>query len=420
METPTSRGTSVFSNLVLGLLVIAVIFLLGINFMNRAGQTDRSVHHALPSAQTAHAVNEDSLGIRPYQPSSLPDSLHDQITTSRRNAIVRAIERIEPAVVSITITQIVKQRIFPSIFDDPIFRNFFPELRRREYQRKVYGLGSSVIVSEDGYILTNEHVIKNAEEIIVTLTNGEQINGKLIGSDPRFDLAVIKIGGQKFPHAFLGNSNDLIIGEWAIAIGNPFGFVLDKSKPTVTVGVISASNRDFESSLGERLYKDMIQTDAAINRGNSGGPLVNSNGEVIGINTIIFTGGQYSEGSIGIGFAIPINKAKKVMSELLRYGRIRDFWTGISIQNVDRLIAQSLDLSSTDGAIVSQVDPDSPGEEAGLRVGDIIVQVNTTPVKDADDVIDSFAEGQVGDMYRLSVQRKGKLRTVEIELKETQ
>lgn len=417
MKTRGAAGTSTVRTFMVGLTIIAVLLLLGINLINLDGQRKHRVSQYLSPPETTRPVDAETLQSGMNSEMVTGESLQDEITLSRRNAIVRAVEKIEPTVVGITITQIIRTRLFPSIFDDPLFRHFFPEFRR-EYQRKVYGLGSGVIVTKDGYILTNEHVIENAQEIVVTLTNGDQMTGTLIGSDPRLDLAVIKIEGTQFHHAILGDSDDLIIGEWAIAIGNPFGFVLDKSHPTVTVGVISAVDRDFESRPGERMYKDMIQTDAAINQGNSGGPLVNSNGEVIGINTFIFTGGQYSEGSIGIGFAIPIKKAKRILNELLRYGRIRDFWTGISIQDVDWLIGQSLDLESTDGAIVSQVDSDSPGQEAGLQVGDIIVEVNSQQVKDADDVINVFAEGQVGDIYTLIVQRKGKARTIQLELQE--
>lgn len=417
MENHRYEGASTLRVLLLGLVVLVIAGFLGLNIMNQGREPDQYDHVQFPPAGTTHSLSAETLQTGTVTQRPDFDSLQDEITATRRNAIVRAIEEVEPAVVSITITQIIRTRLFPSIFDDPLFRHFFPEFRR-EYQRKVYGLGSGVIVNADGYILTNEHVIENAQEMVVTLTNGEQTKARLIGSDSRLDLAVIKIDGGGFPAAELGDSDDLIIGEWAIAIGNPFGFVLDKSNPTATVGVISAINRDFESSPGERMYKDMIQTDAAINQGNSGGPLVNSNGVVVGINTFIFTGGRYAGGSIGIGFAIPINKAKKVMNELLTYGRIRDFWTGISIQDVDWLIGQSLDLESTDGAIISQVDTGSPGEEAGLRVGDIIIEVNSLKVKDADDVIDAFAEGQVGDLYTLKVQRKEKKRTIRLELKE--
>jgi len=400
--------------LILGATALCAFILLGINALDRRTRNGSEPTNAAPAAEPAYYTTAHA---QQTQRAEASGTAQQDITSSRRNAIVRAVEQVEPAVVSITVTQIIQTRLFPSIFDDPFLRHFFPEFRRN-YQRKVYGIGSGFIINEDGYILTNEHVIENAQEIMVTLTSGKQVKAKVVGADSRLDVALLRIDEENLPYAVLGDSDDLIIGEWAIAIGNPFGFVLDKSKPTVTIGVISAFHRDFESRLQERIYKDMIQTDAAINQGNSGGPLVNSNGEVIGINTFIFTGSQYSEGSIGIGFAIPINKAKKVTDELLRYGRIRDFWTGISIQNVDWLIAQSLDLESTDGAIISQIDSGSPGEEAGLQVGDIIKQVNGEKVENTDDVIRAFAEGQVGDVYTLAIQRKGRELEMKLELKE--
>ena len=400
--------------LVLGIIIIAVSIFVGISTIGRKSDPKLPTFNSM---RYSHSVNSDSSRSDRTFKDDTANNFDNEITNSRRNAIVRAVEKVEPAVVSITVTQIIRTRLFPSIFDDPFLRHFFPEFRR-EYQRKVYGIGSGFLISENGYVLTNEHVIENAQEIVITHTNGKQVKATVVGSDPRLDVALLKIDESNLPHVVMGDSDDLIIGEWAIAIGNPFGFVLDKSKPTVTIGVISAFHRDFESHPGERVYKDMIQTDAAINQGNSGGPLVNSNGEVIGVNTFIFTGGQYSEGSIGIGFAIPINKAKKVADELLRFGRIRDFWTGISIQNIDWLIAQSLDLQSTDGAIISQIEPGSPGETAGLQVGDIIQKVNTKIVKDTDDVIGAFAKGQVGEIYTLTIQRKGKEQVAHLRLEE--
>ena len=414
MEQNSHKRLPRFRALIFGALIIVASILIGLNTIGRKNDSGLPV---LDSNEILQTVHLDSSRFRETSETEPPISHEDEITNSRRNAIVRAVERVEPAVVSITVTQIIRTRLFPSIFDDPFLRHFFPEFRR-EYQRRVYGIGSGFLISDDGYILTNEHVIENAQEIMVTFTDGTQSKAKVVGSDSRLDVAMLKIDDENLPYVTLGDSDDLIIGEWAIAIGNPFGFVLDKSKPTVTIGVVSAVQRDFESRPGERVYKDMIQTDAAINQGNSGGPLVNSNGEVIGINTFIFTGGHYSEGSIGIGFAIPINKAKKVADELLQFGRIRDFWTGISIQNIDWLIAQSLDLQSTDGAIISQIEPDSPGKIAGLQVGDIIQEVNNKIIQDTDDVIDAFAEGQVGDVYRLTIQRRGEKKTILLKLEE--
>ncbi len=272
-------------------------------------------------------------------------------------------------------------------------------------------MGSGFIIDKEGHILTNEHMVEDATQIVVNLPDGRQFPGKIQGSDPITDLAVLKIEAKDLPVAPLGDSDDMIIGEWAIAIGNPFGFLISDSKPTVTVGVISAVNRDFEPR-GGHVYQGMIQTDAAINPGNSGGPLVNAVGEVIGINTFIFT---ESGGSLGIGFAIPINTAKKVIRELLRYGRVRQIWTGLRVQRVDRLIAQSLGLPQAEGVIISHIDQRSPGEKAGLKVGDVITEVDGHLVRDEKEIREVFYTAQVGDEFKLTVWREGK--TLEKRLK---
>lgn len=272
-------------------------------------------------------------------------------------------------------------------------------------------MGSGFIIDKEGHILTNEHMVEDATQIVVNLPDGRQFPGKIQGSDPITDLAVLKIEAKDLPVAPLGDSDDMIIGEWAIAIGNPFGFLISDSKPTVTVGVISAVNRDFEPR-GGHVYQGMIQTDAAINPGNSGGPLVNAVGEVIGINTFIFT---ESGGSLGIGFAIPINTAKKVIRELLRYGRVRQIWTGLRVQRVDRLIAQSLGLPQAEGVIISHIDQRSPGEKAGLKVGDVITEVDGHLVRDEKEIREVFYTAQVGDEFKLNVWREGK--TLEKRLK---
>jgi len=346
-------------------------------------------------------------GLRAGPPSYEADSL---LYSSRRNAIVRAAQKVGPAVVSISVTQIRVYRRSPFLFSDPFIDQFFPELRR-EYRQRIKSMGSGFIIDKEGHILTNEHMVEDATQIVVNLPDGRQFPGKIQGSDPITDLAVLKIEAKDLPVAPLGDSDDMIIGEWAIAIGNPFGFLISDSKPTVTVGVISAVNRDFEPR-GGHVYQGMIQTDAAINPGNSGGPLVNAVGEVIGINTFIFT---ESGGSLGIGFAIPINTAKKVIRELLRYGRVRQIWTGLRVQRVDRLIAQSLGLPQAEGVIISHIDQRSPGEKAGLKVGDVITEVDGHLVRDEKEIREVFYTAQVGDEFKLNVWREGK--TLEKRLK---
>jgi len=246
------------------------------------------------------------------------NNANDDITRSRRNIITETVKKVSPAVVGINVIEIQQYRDpLGSFFDDPFFRQFFGD--RRSRTREVKELGSGYIISPEGYIVTNDHVAGNASRITVTLTDGISYDAELIGSDPVSDIALLKIDGDNFPYVEPGNSDEIIIGEWAIALGNPFGLFEVNDKPTVTVGVISATGMNLEP-INDRYYLNMIQTDAAINGGNSGGPLVNSLGEVIGMNTLIFTAG--SQGNIGLSFAIPINKVKSIIEELKDTGKI--------------------------------------------------------------------------------------------------
>lgn len=309
-------------------------------------------------------------------------SVEDQITSSRQNAIVQAAQKIGPAVVSISVVQVrvVRERPFISPFGDDFWDSFF---RPREYKQKVYSIGSGFIINPAGYILTNAHVVSGADQLMVTLTSGEEYEGKLLGLDEASDLAVVKLDAENLPSATLGNSDDLIIGEWAIAIGNPFGYLLDDPNPTVTVGVISAVNRDIKREKGQvQIYRKMIQTDAAINPGNSGGPLVNAQGEVIGINTFIFT---TSRGSEGIGFAIPISRAKTLLSDLIEFGKVIPAWIGLRVQEVNPILAQSLELEKAEGVIVSDVEKDSPAEKAGLKTKDVVIGVDDQRIRSLSD-----------------------------------
>jgi len=298
------------------------------------------------------------------------------ISSSRQNAITRAVESVSPAVVGINVLKI-ERYVQRSLFDDdPFWQMFFPP---RTYQQKVKSLGSGFLISPDGYILTNEHVIDNASEIVVTTTAGRQYKAKVVGSDYVYDVALLKIEGSSFPFIVLGNSDDIIIGEWVIALGNPFGLFDISAKPTVTVGVVSATDMDFKGELqvGGKSYTGMIQTDAAINGGNSGGPLVNSLGQCIGINTFIISGSSYEKTSVGIGFAIPINRVKKLLPELKKIGKIdRISHIGIEVDNINLLVARMLNISPGDGVIVSRVSKDGPAKANGIKKGDVIVGVN--------------------------------------------
>jgi serine protease Do len=341
-----------------------------------------------------------------YKNASYQDKseLNDEITKSRKNILTETVKNVSPAVVGINVTQIQQyQDPFNSFFDDPFFRQFFGN--RGTYSQKVKGLGSGFIISSDGYVLTNDHVAGNATEITVTMTNGKHYKAKIIGSDPVTDICLLKIDERNLPYISFGNSDDVIIGEWVIALGNPFGLFDLNDKPTVTVGVISATGMNLEP-LNNRYYLNMLQTDAAINGGNSGGPLANSLGEIIGMNTLIFTGGSGAQGSIGLGFAIPINKIKRIIDELKDSGKIdRDFDIGLRIQSLDESIANYYNLSDTRGVIITQVIPRSTASKSGLKVGDVILQVDEYKINNEQTLIGVFQEFRTGQTISIKILR---------------
>jgi len=346
--------------------------------------------------------------------TAFKDNLNDDITNSRRNIITKTVELVSPAVVGINVIEIRQVRDpFSYFFDDPFFRQFFGD--RRTNSRRVQGLGSGFIISPDGYIITNDHVAGNATEITVTLTDGSHHQAKIIGTDPTSDICLLKIEGSNFPYIDLGDSEDIIIGEWVIALGNPFGLFDLNDKPTVTVGVISALGMNLEP-INNRFYLNMIQTDAAINGGNSGGPLVNSLGEVIGMNTLIFTAGG-AQGNIGLGFAIPINKVRKIVSELKAKGSIdRDFQIGMRIQTIDEAIARYYNLSSSRGVIVTRITPGSPAEKSDIRVGDIITEVESFKINNENTLYGVFQEFRTDQTITLRIVRDNKELTKRMKL----
>jgi serine protease Do len=333
-----------------------------------------------------------------------PGSAEEDLFGSRRNAIVRASAAIGPAVVTVSVlrSQIVEGPAFPQ---REFFSPFFQNLRRRYWQR-VQSIGSGVIVRDDAIVVTNYHVVSGAQAIKITLADGREFQARYLGGEELYDLAFLQIvtEGESVPVANLGTSDNLLIGEWAIAIGNPFGYLLDDPHPTVTAGVVSAVGRDIlaEQEGSDTIYKDMIQTDAAINPGNSGGPLVNAVGEVVGINTFIFS---QSGGSHGIGFAIPIDTVDRVMHEILEYGEVREVWIGVRIQEIPATLAESLELSSTDGVIVASVDEGSPAEHAGLARGDVILRIGTERVRNFEDARRALYGRLVDDVLEFEVQR---------------
>jgi serine protease Do len=337
------------------------------------------------------------------------DSLNDLLTHSRKNAVTDAVAKTSPAVVGINVTEVRKVQYRDPIFDDPIFQRFFgfrSEPRYRNYE--VQGLGSGFIISPDGYILTNHHVAGEASKIVVTMTNGEKYDAEIIGSDRITDVALLKIKGENFPYIKFGNSEDIMTGEWVIAMGNPFGLFNINTKPTVTVGVIS--NHGVSLFYDNKVYKDMIQTDAAISSGNSGGPLINALGEVIGMNTVIFSTAQDQKGagSIGIGFAIPINRIKKVIDLLIKDKTInRNFALGMEVREVDDRIARYLSTNIKEGVVIFSIKRGSPAEDAGLEPGDIIVQLDGNPIMKLDDYFINIYDGIAGQYIDVTVNRNG-------------
>ncbi len=336
---------------------------------------------------------------------------------SRKTAIVEAAQRVGPSVVTISVvqTRMVQSVPFGTEFFEPFFRDMIPSYRYRE---QIPSMGSGFIISSKGYVLTNEHVVRGAEKITVILADGRSFTGKVLGSHPQYDLAIVKIEGERLPVAPLGTSEDLMIGEWAIAIGNPFGFLLNDTQPTVTAGVISATRRDIKAgSTSGGIYKNMIQTDAAINPGNSGGPLVNASGEVIGVNTFIFT---KSGGSEGIGFAIPIDATKRVVDELIRYGKVRNVWIGVGTWDITPYLAERLGTKDPNGLYIASVEKGSPADKAGAKVGDIIRKVNGVPISDVNEAYRALFGANVGDTITLTCERDGKLAAFRLVLEEAQ
>lgn len=316
--------------------------------------------------------------------------------SQRRSPVVMAVEKMSPAVVNISIVVKEKASPFFPFGREDFFRDFFPEFFTREYEHT--SLGSGVIMDgKNGYIVTNHHVVAGATEIKVITSDQKEYTGKNLGSDPRSDLAVIKIEAkERLPEAKLGDSDDLMIGETVIAIGNPFGLT-----HTVTTGVVSALDRSVRAE--DRVYRHFIQTDASINPGNSGGPLLNIDGDVIGINTAIYQKAQ------GIGFAIPINKAKRIVKELLRAGEVRPPWIGLDLQELTRDLKLHFGMSEDQtGVLVSDVYQGSPAERSGIKRGDVILSLEGFPVDSPEEYLQTLGEYTPNERLAFKIFRKGK------------
>jgi serine protease Do len=326
----------------------------------------------------------------------------------------QVVEEVSPSVVNVRVAKEVKASSQPfggspfDFFGESPFGQFFEMPKGGDYLEQ--GSGSGVIVSADGYILTNNHVISGVDEITVLMADGEQYDAKVVGADPQTDIAVIKVDAKDLPAAKLGDSDQIEVGEWVLAVGNPF-----ELQNTVTAGIISARGRSGISPMSSSAYEDFIQTDAAINPGNSGGPLVNLEGEVIGINTAIAT---RTGGNMGIGFAIPINMAKQIMEQLIDTGKVTRGWLGVVIQNITPELESEFNLKSTEGALVGDVDKDGPAKKAGVRRGDVIIEYMGEKVKDVNHLRNLVAATKVGTMAELKVNRDGKLTTLRVKIGE--
>ncbi|HKL26463.1 MAG TPA: DegQ family serine endoprotease [Desulfuromonadales bacterium] len=322
---------------------------------------------------------------------------------------VELAEKLKPAVVNISTSQTMQQRtpVFPGPRGpgNDLFEEFFDRFFRGHPQqtpREKRSLGTGFIISKDGYILTNDHVVKDADVIKVKLADGREFDGEVRGLDPKLDLALVKIeAGTGLPAAELGNSDSLRIGEWVMAIGNPFGL-----EQTVTVGIVSAKGR----VIGAGPYDDFIQTDASINPGNSGGPLFNAKGQVVGINTAIVAGGQ------GIGFAIPVNMAKQIIPQLRDVGHVTRGYLGVTVQAMTDELADSFGLEKNRGALVNQVMAESPAAQAGFKRGDIILEFDGQEIKDINDLPRIVAGTSVGETVKVKIFRDGKARELRVEV----
>lgn len=389
----------------IGAVVLAGLFGGRVELWSSSAKSASQQHQPLSSAQAASSEAE-----------------------SLQTSFIRISQQVGPAVVSVSTEQIerVKQyfRVHPFFGDEPFeefFRQFYGDAPQQEFKR--FGLGSGVIIDERGYILTNEHVVADAEKITVTLADGREFTGTVKGKDVRSDLAVIKIDAKNLTAAALGDSSTVRTGQWAVALGNPFGLMgvgpsvrALGAEPTLTVGVISALNRQLpRSSRYDRDYSELIQTDAAINPGNSGGPLINLQGEVIGINVAILTS---SRGFEGVGFAIPVNKAKNILEALIEGKKVIYGWLGIQIQDITDDVAEYYGLSDRTGVVVYQVLPESPASAAGMKDGDIIKTFDGQTIQHSRQLIDRVSNTKAGRRIAVEILRESKRQTLQVQIGE--
>ena len=347
------------------------------------------------------------MNLKPGDPAPPPVSSSNVV--GLQTSYADLVTRVAPAVVTIRSTERARAAQQYPFMDDPMFREFFGDrVPQQQTPQRVQGVGSGVIINPDGYILTNHHVVDGALEIRVELTDNRTFTAKLVGSDPPSDLAVLKIDAKELPTLTMGDSDKVRVGDPVLALGNPLGI-----GQTVTSGIVSAKGR--QTGLSDGSFEDFLQTDAAINRGNSGGALVNTSGELIGINSQILSP---SGTNIGIGFAIPSNMAKAVLDQLLKTGKVRRGMLGVTIQSVDADLASSLNLPAARGAIVTSVAPGGPAERAGIKRGDVITSVNNQPVADNNVLRNQVASLGPGSNATVTLLRNGHEQNVQVTLTE--
>jgi len=331
----------------------------------------------------------------------IKESQHNHKVVGAPQAVMSyadAVDIASPSVVNIQTSKIITRQANP-LFNDPFFGQFFSERNQSKSRKEVESsLGSGVIINQHGYILTNNHVIAGADEILIALKNGSVKKAQIIGTDPETDLAVLKIQGDNLPAITLGKDKASRVGDVVLAIGNPFGV-----GQTVTSGIVSATGRDM---LGINTFENFIQTDAAINPGNSGGALINPYGELIGINTAIFS---RSGGSQGIGFAIPVSLAKNVMQQIIEHGHVVRGWLGVAIQSIDTKLAEALNLNSTDGVVITNIIVNGPADQAKLTRGDTITKINGVKIKNVRHALNTISLSKPGDKLSIEGVRQGKI-----------
>ncbi len=320
--------------------------------------------------------------------------------------VAPVVARITPGVVGISVHGVVREE--NPLSQDPLFRRFFGMQEQQPVERETQAVGSGVIVNAaEGYVLTNNHVVEHADRIEVTTKDNRRLRAKLIGRDADTDIALLQIPGDNLTAVSMGDSSRLQVGDFVLAVGNPFGL-----GQTVTSGIVSALGR---SGLGIEGYEDFIQTDASINPGNSGGALVDLEGRLVGINTAILAP---SGSNVGIGFAVPINMARRVMDQLLRYGAIKRGRIGVAIQDLTPDLAQALGTSRTGGAVIARVEPGSPAARAGLRSSDLVIAVDDVPIHNASELRNRVGLSRIGDQVTLTVERKGSERRVQVAIEQ--